>query len=304
MEIIIDTREHDLYEKITTLPQEKNVTIVKQTLPLGDIILRRDNAEILVIERKTIDDLIASTKDGRYTEQSYRLYNTVENHHNVVYLLEGAVLPIKKKLVYGAITSLAFFKGFSVIRTTSVTDTAELIMNFARKIEKDWRDFTAAPAIRARAGDAISDDEDGNTTTPVLVTEPAQPIQLAADVISTLPTPLPSLQNPKNYVMVVKKVKKENLTQDNMSEVMLSQIPGVGPPLAIQIIQKYNSLGTLMDSLRAEPTCLDNFKVDCLNGKKRKINKSAVDSIKTVLLGGGAAADTSADNTTDEVTAT
>jgi threonine dehydrogenase-like Zn-dependent dehydrogenase len=44
----------------------------------------------MIIERKTLADLLASIKDGRYEEQSHRLkYASGFPSHNVLYIIEG-----------------------------------------------------------------------------------------------------------------------------------------------------------------------------------------------------------------------
>ena len=55
--------------------------IKKEQLAVGDIILENDKGEVVIIfERKTLYDLAASIRDGRYNEQSFRLNK--ENIHN------------------------------------------------------------------------------------------------------------------------------------------------------------------------------------------------------------------------------
>ena len=45
--------------------------------------------KLLIIERKSLNDLASSIKDGRYAEQSFRLSNIEHHNHNIVYLIEG-----------------------------------------------------------------------------------------------------------------------------------------------------------------------------------------------------------------------
>ena len=55
--------------------------INKLQLPVGDVILEDNSGNtILIFERKTLYDLAASIKDGRYNEQSFRLDK--EKMHN------------------------------------------------------------------------------------------------------------------------------------------------------------------------------------------------------------------------------
>ena len=101
-------------------------------MPLGDIIIYDDNDEKLVIERKCLNDLLASIKDGRYEEQSYRLNGLNHPNHNIYYLIEGDVNKanrfkdnnIEKLTLYSAMFSLNYYKGFSVYRSDNVNETA------------------------------------------------------------------------------------------------------------------------------------------------------------------------------------
>ena len=147
MRIIIDEREKVLFEKCSDfLQQGKNtsIEIFKEVLPLGDILLKSSQSDelLLLIERKTFGDLLASVKDGRYEEQSYRLSNSDIIHpHSIIYLIEGLLsqirTPLEKKIIYSAMTSIQVFKGFSTHRTGTISETAEWILQLAEKIDKE-----------------------------------------------------------------------------------------------------------------------------------------------------------------------
>ena len=94
MKIILDEREALLYSStLALLENEKTpfptIKLSKEVLPLGDILLKNnDDVLLLIIERKSISDLLASIKDGRYEEQSFRLLNSADKH-SIVYIIEG-----------------------------------------------------------------------------------------------------------------------------------------------------------------------------------------------------------------------
>ena len=75
MRIIIDSRERDLYNSLDSIITDKTneIRIENQVLDIGDVYLKSEEKDILLMERKTIPDLLASIKDGRYEEQSHRL---------------------------------------------------------------------------------------------------------------------------------------------------------------------------------------------------------------------------------------
>jgi len=113
MLIKIDFREHDL----NTILIQSNVKIETCNLPIGDIVICDDTGkDILMIERKTLNDLASSICDGRYNEQSYRLNQCSLHNHAIFYLIEGDLRkfqprsfgrPITKEIL---ISSMTFFE--------------------------------------------------------------------------------------------------------------------------------------------------------------------------------------------------
>ena len=272
--IILDERETGLYSACTTLLSNNNFLLEKRVLDLGDIIIsekseeeeeeQKDNNILLLIERKSLSDLLASIKDGRYEEQSHRLIHASGiPTHNIVYIIEGMFsqlrTPQDKKMVLSAMTSLNFFKGFSVIRTCSITETAEFIINMADKIERDLKKGKIpafSPSLEEKVELSLEEENPTTTTTT------------------------------KKYCEVVKKVKKENITKENMGEIILCQIPGISSTTAIAIM-KYvdNSLIRLIDILKTSPEeLLQNVKLGEEGGKQRKIGKKNVENMQYFLL--------------------
>jgi ERCC4-type nuclease len=91
MIIKIDIRETDLLQQINqhiiNIPVFKSIIVKSETLPIGDIIISDGNEDKIIIERKSVSDLLASIKDGRYEEQSYRLNGLTQHNHNIIYLI-------------------------------------------------------------------------------------------------------------------------------------------------------------------------------------------------------------------------
>ena len=265
MKIIIDDRERDLYEKCYSIVNtEGNNTFIQleqKTLPLGDILIRTDeDKDVLLIERKSFADLFASIKDGRYEEQSYRLSHSGGLPlHNIMYLLEGMFSQlnnnIEKKLIYSTITSLQYFKGFSVMRTATVRESAEYIVWMANKIERDFQKGKI-PSYLLRQ--------------PILET-----------VTTEESTPITGA----DYCKVVKKVKKDNVTKENIGEIILCQIPGISSITAIAIMKHFDSFPIFLEELKTKPDLLENMTMENKEGgKSRKINKNCIENIKQYLL--------------------
>jgi ERCC4-type nuclease len=200
----------------TTVIATTNHEIKSERLPLGDIILHDPTQgegmgrDIVIFERKTLADLAASIRDGRYKEQSFRLIETAAatgfHTHNIVYIIEGDLSRyderhsrITKTALQSAMVSLLYYKGFSVVRTMNVGETAELILNFADKVAKESADGTK-PAYDAEASTATA--------------------QAYSEVSA-------------------KKEKRDYITRENIGEIMLAQVPGVSAKMAAAILAKY-----------------------------------------------------------------
>ena len=265
MKIIVDERETGVYEKIQQLlaahPEtQSTVQIVKEVLHLGDfIITTADDRTVSIIERKSLTDLLASIKDSRYEEQSYRLSHSDEFlPSQVIYIIEGALntlrTPKERRLVYSVITSLHFFKGFRPMRTSSQQETAELLVWMADKMERNIQ-----KGVPLYIENTHGNGEPTNTNeNPQQTTE-------------------------QSYCNVVKKVKKENVTKENIGEIMLCQVPGISAITAVAIMKHFTSFFHLLESCKNDPKCLENLKYES-GGKMRKISKSSIASIFTFFL--------------------
>jgi ERCC4-type nuclease len=267
MKIIIDEREHSLYEKCQYLMIQKpnpNIVIIKQVLELGDMIIKKDTDEIIcIIERKTFSDLLSSIKDGRYEEQSYRLLHSSNTPpHSIIYLLEGMLssvrTPVEKKIVQSSITSMSLFKGFSIQRTSTINETAEWLLYTTDKIRRNLeKGQPLYNKTQAYLNSVTSPDISGN---------------YAENLIQE-----------QNYCSVVKKTKKDNITENNIGEIILSQIPGISSITAIAIMNNFNSFPHFMREFNNNPLCIENLQITT-NSKTRKINKNCVENIKRFLL--------------------
>lgn len=268
MKIIIDERETSLYD---LCPKTGKIAIEKKVLNLGDIIFTNDDETIIyvVIERKSFRDLLASIKDGRYAEQSYRLSNCFPETHNTIYLLEGMFSTLNreedKKLVISCMASLNYFKGFSVMRTVSITETAQHIVYMAEKIDKEIKAGKMAKYSSVKT-ESVSENkmEVVEATTNDSISENAAPL-------------------PTDYCGVVKASKKANITKDNIGQMILMQIPGISSITAIEIMRPFANFLDFIDKIRSDKTYLNSVILE-VNGKKRKLGSNIVKSINDLLL--------------------
>lgn len=262
MKIVIDNREP---KELKSLIQDKIENIELKNLEIGDIIFLDDDDNIvLIFERKSISDLICSIKDGRYSEQSFRLQEYPLHNHNIFYLIEGSLLNSRKqynetiqKTVYSAMFSLSYSKGFSLLHTSGVVETADFIIYFFQKLVKD-------KSIKSFYQ---------NTN---LINNTIQ-----EDTVETNE----SKKNEDNndYVSHIKTSKKSHITKENISEIMLSQIPNVSINTAKCILNEHNNIENLIKNLRENSECLEDLKVKSKNSE-RKIGKNTIENIKNYLL--------------------
>jgi ERCC4-type nuclease len=266
MIIKIDCREKALLEEcnkqqIINDSSSQFIKIISENIPLGDIIIYDDNNnEKLIIERKTLLDLAASIRDGRYTEQGFRLQQCSMHNHNIIYLIEGDLRyykpfksTIDKKALLSSMVSINYFKGFSLFRTITLTETAEWLLQLTRKLHKE----SSSPSYYEK---------------PNFIAESPNNVELN-DNTETV------------YSSAMKRVKKENINPDNIGEIMLSQIPGVSNASAIAIMNKYSTIQNLIQKLAIDDKALLTISISDKSGKLRKINKTCILNIYKYLLG-------------------
>ena len=250
MVLIIDHRENKLIDSINQIINEKQIQPITQNLLVGDIHIFHDNDHqhihekqpLLIIERKTVNDIVSSIKDGRYSEQKARLHATPIHNHNIIFLIEGTRAGTPN--VHSAALSTLFYAGFSVIFSTSINDSAKIIIAFDQKINKDQNKLPFY-------------SYDSNNIT--------------------------QNQTPTSYASLLKPEKKANVCKENAWIIMLQQLPHISSNIATAIIQHYNNIPNLIQELKNNPNLLDTFKILGSDGKQRKISSRAIASITELL---------------------
>jgi ERCC4-type nuclease len=91
-------------------------------------------------------------------------------------------------------------------------------------------------------------------------------------------------ESDKDYISVVKKVKKENITPENIAEIMLCQIPGISSVTAIAIMDKFKTIPDLINEIQQNDNCLKDISYQNSKGQSRKINKTSLANIVKFLL--------------------
>jgi ERCC4-type nuclease len=251
-------------------------TLEKARLVIGDATLRSEhdddvnsNSDIILFERKTLTDLAASIRDGRYKEQSFRMNQYCElANHNIIYIIEGDMAkyadktsganPISKKALYSAMFSMLYLKGFSVFRTSNVRETADLILYFADK-------YDAVPAgerkpfYRNKAKTTTKhEDQEPNQT------EEEQPTAAYSSTFKH-------------------KERSSQIVPENIGEIMISAIPFVSSKTASAIMSEYKTITKLIEAMQKDRTCLNHIYTSGPSGN-RKISKLCVDNLFKFLI--------------------
>lgn len=249
MKIIIDSREPENFLSLIKENVNKSIDleISSENLDVGDFHIYRNNDDeypSIIIERKSLNDLISSIKDGRYNEQSFRLNNHLLHNHNIYYLIEGSIEFIKnnqnKQMIYSSIFTLSYFKGFSIINSYNINQSANIIIRFIEKLYKE----NSKNSFYNNKRDFIEES--------------------------------------KNYSEVIKAQKKSNITKENILEIMLMQIPGVSINVAQIISNNFKTLKNLIENLENNPDCLYNLRYS--SESNRKFSKTTINNIKEYLL--------------------
>jgi ERCC4-type nuclease len=234
IQIILDTREHDLIEQLTGLAGIEDVEV--KPLDVGDIEFRISGEEsaALVIERKTADDFGASLRDGRYREQRARLLalkGTGKTRIGYVIEVEQGV----KSWCRGAFTErdlmrnigrLQFRYGIPVFVTyEGVRGTIKWIKHWKEQLEDDGEVFSSESAMDAAA----------------------------------------------NYTNAIAIKKKSNQSIERVDLAILTAIPGIGAKVAQAVLDNVANIHTLVSKTKEEIAaipCGDRRKVGAAAAEK------------------------------------
>ena len=263
MKIIIDNREPAdmiayVKNSIETSNNSKNMTLETANLEIGDVWIFKDYDKNhvkpdIILERKSLSDLLASVKDGRYKEQSFRLDKFPIPNHNIYYIIEGNIEKLSnqttKQIIYSSLFTLSYFKGFSTLNTQSIKQTGEIIFRFSDKLLRENNKKSYYDENENQVKEETEDNSINKEEKP-------------------------------QYSSVIKASKKANITQANILEIMLMQIPSVSANVAQIIGSNYKSMKQLINSLEKDKNCLNGILI---NGK-RKISKPTIQNIIAFVL--------------------
>lgn len=130
--IVVDYREYKskLPEILTKV---ENTTITKAHLPLGDYLVN----DCLLIERKTLKDLIASIKSGRLFTQMFKLAHSSKK---CALLLEGTAMDLagsgmRREAIQGALIHITLLLEIPILRSKDPEESAKIIRYMAQQLD-------------------------------------------------------------------------------------------------------------------------------------------------------------------------
>jgi len=148
--ITVDNRETKLYKSLIDRDLDiykEKIIIEKAQLDIGDIHIKF-NDTTYIYERKTVNDLLSSIKDGRYKEQKHRLL--ASGVANINYIIEGDnITSIKNSNNQKVLTSIylnsIYRDKINVFFTSNIDDTSTFLLLLATKITDKPENFICNP---------------------------------------------------------------------------------------------------------------------------------------------------------------
>lgn len=135
MEIIADDRERKVIEHL-----KKKCKTKVERITVGDYALTLNGKIVMIIERKTLNDLSSSIKDGRMENNNKLLMARKVTGCKLLYIIEGKQYPsmntkfsgIQYKCLQGKMDSLLFKHNIPIIWTKNAEHTAERLAGLCK----------------------------------------------------------------------------------------------------------------------------------------------------------------------------
>jgi len=249
IQLLVDNRERDLINTLTIMLVPHTV----QVLEIGDIIFKDEEEIVLIIERKTINDLKASICDGRAREQKARLMDCVPDHSRIMYLIEGKLsTSLESKVsgmtvstLVGSLINTQFRDNLKVYKTSTLDETANYIKHLLKKLESDKQTYFRFEQKKMD------------------------------DVI---------------YATTLKKKKKENLTPSVLFISQLAMIPQVTELISSEIRKVYPTMSNLIIEYERTPIelrgkMLSDITYPIKNDKTRRVGEKISERIHFMMYG-------------------
>ena len=132
IKLVIDNRENKLIE----LFEKNNINIIKKNLEIGDILIIYEEKPIIIIERKTLSDLSASIKDGRYKEQKIRLIHNYKNCKKIYLIENSGNFDLSNSILLSTKINGILRDNIYILESSSLINTYEILNKIMKNIPK------------------------------------------------------------------------------------------------------------------------------------------------------------------------
>lgn len=214
MELRIDIREKQIIQFFKENQQLSEVKFPR--LDIGDIHCVLHDEIVLIIERKTLSDLAASIKDGRYREQKMRLSTS---GYPFIYLIEGTVPQrfgakvnrLPAKTISGCLLNMSIRDRIPIIFSQSCFQTCQILEHIYEKLMKNPKLFKRSDPQHASNKEKHRKEDEGTVSLDEAVR------------------------------CMIKPSKKANMTPTLCSIAQLAQIPSISRIVAKGIVDVFGS---------------------------------------------------------------
>lgn len=269
MELCIDYREHQIKNYFSDSSYSDYVNI--ENLTIGDIVFKFNGHIVLLIERKTMEDLGSSIRDGRHREQKYRIKKSGLSNENIIFLIEGELKDLKyssidKNTLQSSIINTMFRDGYKVYRTKDCNESISFIERVLQK--------------------TINSDDKilGSLLVPYKKTIEETQMDTTQDTVPLIPNDNDSNNTDNEYLSTLKiKKKKECLTPIVFNKLVFLQIPGISSNYIDAIFKEYGSIKSLIEKYiemnneglphAQKENLLSDITIELKNGNSRRIGK-------------------------------
>jgi len=168
------------------------------------------------------------------------------------------------------------------MRTMSLSDTALYIVHYAKKMLKNPTKlgFFETPNLEVSSSSSSLSSSISSSSLSSLTDISDNPVVLVDET-----TNITQATVDKQNIPFVKSVKKSNITENNIDEIMLCQIPGISSQIAKSIISHFGSLQNMFLQYSVEgESILSNILISRKNSSECKLNKTVIKNILKYLF--------------------
>ena len=292
---IIDNREIYI-KKYFNDNTDKFPNIIYKNLDLGDIIIEFNDIPLIIIERKTIRDLLASIKDGRYREQKTRIKDSGIKYK--IYLIEDDITSqnilssVQNKMITSSLLSI-IIQEINILKTSSLSDTINILKTLYKKLICSKSNTILNYILQDNVSSdnvSISDNvsSDNVSGDNVSISDNVSGDNVSGDNVSGDNVSGDNVSISKNVNECIN-IKKKSQDPLQCFKNQLCQIPGISNTISNVIIINYKNMNELLNAFN-KMDCKDELKYKLLenmswenNGKTRRIGPRKAEQVYNYL---------------------